>query len=412
MNSHPSTQPRYLAYIAWILASFFAFFQFFLQSAAGIFGAEWVKDFHLNKIELGNLSSAFYYTYTLMQIPAGILFDRYQPRTILAPALLILTLGILLLAYTHDYTIAIVARLLMGVGSSFGFIGLLQVCASYFGANRFTLMLGISEGITMFAVTASIMLLTWFMSFFSWRIAMAGSGVVTFILMLLIFYFFRHQSPQMEKQALSAKTILRQLQYIFTKPQVILGSLYGFFMFAIVSVFASLWGFLFLTHTYVMDRQLAANMIAIVFVGIAIGSPISGWLTKLSIEKRSILIIASALASITMGIIIFCPHLSYSLLYFLLFLSGLLCSAYIQCFAIIKDAVHPSLRATALAASNMLIMFAAPILQILIGWLLEHQFFGLTTNVALNYRLSLGLIPIGMMLAFILSFWLKEPLSD
>jgi MFS family permease len=403
---------RKTAYLLWLIASFFAFFQFFLQTATSILSIEWVRDFHLNKVELSNLSSAFFYTYTLMQIPAGILFDRYSPRYLLTCALLILTVGILLLSSTSSYAWAFFARLLMGVGSSFGFIGLLQVCASHFPANRFAIILGLSEGISMLAVTGGIMLLSWVISFYSWRFTLAGCGTITFILMLLTYYFFGKPVVPLnphEKHDLSFNVIFQQLNSIFTNQQMILGSLYGFFMFSIVTAFTSLWGFLFLTHTYNMTDQLAANMIATVFIGIAIGGPGSGWLAKILEGRKPILVGAAALATILMSIIIFCPHLPSTLLFILLFLMGLLCAAYIQCFAIIKDVVHPSVRATALAASNMIIMFGAPILQLWIGGLLQDSFFGWAKDIAMNYRLSLSILPAGMLIACLLSLWIKEP---
>jgi len=398
-------------YLVWLTATFFAFFQFFLQTATGVIGTEWQQDFHLSEVELSNLSSAFFYTYALMQIPAGILFDRFQPRYILASSAGVLTLGIFLLVYTDQYSVAFIARLLMGAGSAFGFIGMLQVCATNFPANRFAFMVGLSEGIAMSSVTFSIILLNWLVTHYSWRIAMAGCGCITFLIMLATYFFIRDQTikPHQAAQQLTVCSIAKTLKNIFTHPQVLLGSIYSFFMFAIVNAFTSLWGISFLMATNSLDKQTAANMVAMVFIGIAIGGPLSGWLSKIWEGARNILIGCAALATIVMSLIVFCPGIPSALLFVLFFLAGMFCSAYIQCFAVIKDSVPAAIRATALATSNMIIMIGAPILQLTIGWLLQNHFFALSDNTAMIYRLSLAILPIGMFIAFILAFYIKEP---
>lgn len=412
MSDQKISPIKLTALIPWIIATFYAFFQFLMQTAAGIMGPQWIQDFHIDKLDLSNLSAAFFYTYVLMQIPAGILFDRYPARYILTLAALILTCGCFLLAYTDNYDIAIMARLLMGLGSAFGFVGMLQVSATHFSPNRFAMMVGISEGLTMLGVTFGIVFLTWLVTHWSWRSAVLSGGVITFIVMIFTFLFVRDQTHKdrivHQKQFISIRIILQRLKIIFSNQQIILGSLFGFFMFSIVNVFASLWGISFLINTYPLSQQTAADMVAVIFIGIAIGGPLSGWVSKITNQKRNILLVGGGCATVTMSMIIFCPHIPELLLFVLFFLMGIFCSVYILCFGIIKDTVSPVICATALAATNMVIMSGAPLLQLLIGGLLQHHFFGITNNISMIYRLSLSILPIGMFIAFVSVFWMKE----
>lgn len=399
-----------MRYIIWFIASFFAFFQFYLQTAAGIIGAEWMRDFHLDKVGLSNLSAAFFYTYAFMQIPAGILIDRFPLRYILTMAAFILTLGNGLLAYTDNYHIALIARLLMGIGSSFGFVGLLQVCATYFSPKRFAFAVGVSEGAAMFGVTIGIVLLTWLVAHYSWRILIYGSAGISFLVMIAAFCLMRPPSTitHVSHQHInSLKVIAQRLKLILTNRHVILGSLYGFFMFSIVTAFASLWGVSFLMNTYAFDRQIAANMVATIFIGIAFGGPFSGWLSK-GVKHPSILLGASILAVFSMSAVVFIAAIPSIILYLLFFLSGAFAAAYIQCFAVIKESVHPSIRATALATANMIIMLGAPVFQLIIGSLLQSHFFGMSNDMASVYRYSLGLLPVGLVVAVILALKIRE----
>ncbi len=129
-----------LPFLAWFTVAFFVFFQFFLQTASSIMSEVWMHDFHLNKIELSNLSATFFYSYVLLQIPIGILYDRFKIKYILFTAAILLSIGCIMLSVVDSYELALVARFLMGVGSAFGFVGLLTVIITNFPANRFGFM--------------------------------------------------------------------------------------------------------------------------------------------------------------------------------------------------------------------------------------------------------------------------------
>jgi predicted MFS family arabinose efflux permease len=199
-----------------------------------------------------------------------------------------------------------------------------------------------------------------------------------------------------------------RLWIIFTNKQVMLCSIYSFLLFSIINAFTSLWGITFLTHVYSINRQDAANVMGMVFIGIAIGGPISGLISKQIDQSRVILIFGALFSTLVMSLVIFSPNLSLSFMFLLFLAAGAGCAVYVQCFAIVKNIVPPFVRATALASCNMIIMLGAPILQLIIGALLENHFFGLTDDVNTLYRLSLGLIPCGLFLAFLLALAIKE----
>ncbi len=403
---------KFNSYLSWFIASFFAFFQFLGQTAAGIMGSEWIKDFHLNAIGLSKLSAAFFYAYVLLQIPIGILFDRYSTRYVLAVSALVLMCGNFLLASTQSYPIAVIARGIMGAGSAFGFIGLLHVSANYFSPKRFTALVAFSECLVMLGVTIGVIVLTWLIAHQSWRNIIFDSGLIMGLVCLgALFFVGSPASKPLQKhsqQELSFKVIMYQLKQIISQQQVILSSIISFFIFSAISAFASLWGIIFLTHIYFFNHQAAANRVAMIFIGIAVGGPINGWLAKI-INFRTVLLFLGAAVWIIMSITIFFTFLSPFVLYILFFLIGFCASVYILYFTVIKETVNSDFRATALATANMIIMSSGSLMQLLIGWLLQNHFFNLTSNITTVYRLSLSVLPFGMLVAFILTFWIKEP---
>ena len=150
-------------YVAWFIATLFVIFQFFLQTASSVLSNSWTVDFSLNKVELGNLSAAFFYSYVFMQIPVGIVYDRFRVKNVLVCAAALLSSGCFILAMAQSYELAMLARVLMGVGSSFGFIGMLKIIIDNFKVNEFAFMLGLSESIGMIVITFGIILLAYFL---------------------------------------------------------------------------------------------------------------------------------------------------------------------------------------------------------------------------------------------------------
>jgi hypothetical protein len=133
-------------------------------------------------------------------------------------------------------------------------------------------------------------------------------------------------------------------------------------MFSIVNVFASLWGVSFLVHTALLSQQTAANMVAVIFIGVAIVGPFSSWLSKIINQRHIILLGGGSCTGVTTSMIIFCPHIPEGILFLLFFLIEIFSSVYILYFGMIKESVSPVMCTTTLAAMNMLIMSAASLL--------------------------------------------------
>ena len=74
-------------------------------------------DLHLNYEQMGMLMSAFFWTYTFVQIPVGWLAERYGPHRILAAGLTIWASATMLVGVAHTFSELLVLRLLLGVVS-------------------------------------------------------------------------------------------------------------------------------------------------------------------------------------------------------------------------------------------------------------------------------------------------------
>lgn len=391
-------------YLAWLSAAAFVFFQFFLQSSSAIMSEHWVHDFDLDEVELSNLSAAFFYSYIPMQIIAGILYDKFNEKIILLSSAIVLSLGCLTLGLVENYQLAIIARFFMGLGAASGFVGLLKIIQNNFTRDRFALMFGIAEAIGMIGVALGLIVLAAFLESFTWRSAMMVCGILAALLGGFIGLFVQKKKNQIEH--FSFLELIAQIKSVVTNKQVILCSIYGFFIISIMTCFTSLWGEPFLDTTYHFDPQTISLLLSTVFIGVAVGSPCNGWFVKLYGKHKELMLWESGLAFLLSMMIILIP-IPLPGLFVLFFLIGFFCSSAGPCYALVNDAVKNEVQATALAFSNMVIISSAPVLQLIIGKLLNSHAFGYAPTVLLNYRIALTILPLSYFIAFLTGFFIQ-----
>lgn len=405
--SYPS-RPR--AWLSWGITCSFVIFQFTLQTTASIMAKFWKIDFHISSLALANLSAAFFYLYVFMQIPAGLTYDKFNPRFIITFAAIALSLGCFIFSITHNYYIAFFARALMGIGASFGFVGMLHISAHWFSSKAFPIIVSLAETIAAFVMVANIIFLAWLVEGFGWRDTMFFASIVAFIIALLAFFIITGKTVPKTAAKIHEKTesIWKNLSRLVKNKQCWLIGVYGFFTFTIINIFTSLWGVPFLTTVYHFQLHTAAEMASMVFFGIAFGTLSLSWISMQLGRRKPILLFSAFAVCIFLTVLFAVPNLSRWLIYLLLFFSGFFSSAYVLTFTLIKELVPANYRAAALALTNTLMMISAPLLQPLVGFFISNEFFGLSHSLILTYRLALSILPIGLAIAVILVFFMQE----
>ena len=129
-------------YSIFLLAAFFVFYDIFIQISPGSLTHQLMQDLHIDASGLGMLSGIYFYTYLIMQIPAGLLYDRYPTRYVMFFPLLCTLVGALLFALSHTLLLASIARLLIGFGTAFAFISVAKVSADLFPKKYFPILIG------------------------------------------------------------------------------------------------------------------------------------------------------------------------------------------------------------------------------------------------------------------------------
>jgi MFS family permease len=148
-----------------------------LSIAAPLLKEEW----HLNASVLGMLFSAFFWTYTAMQFVGGGVFDRFDPRRVLALGFLVWSLATALTAVSTGFAMLLSLRLLLGVGESVICPTSSQILARYLPEER----RGFANGVVCGAMRCGAVVGTFggglLMAKYGWRPVFFGVGALSLL---------------------------------------------------------------------------------------------------------------------------------------------------------------------------------------------------------------------------------------
>lgn len=406
-----SRQNGFMAYWMFSLVSVFLLFIMGLQVSPSVMAIDLMEELKINSEQLGLLSGFFYYSYTFMQIPSGLIYDRLNAKYITGVACFLCAIGALLFGITDDFTNLCLARVLLGFGSSFAFVGALVVSARWFYSSWFAILAGVTQFLAGVGALTGALPLATAVQTYGWRASMIAMGLFGLFLTLALFFFIKDRPTSLEtiepSKGLSIKSSLKTLML---EPQNYYGAIYSFCTWGPVLIFAGLWGIPFFVTKYSVSNTDAAYWISWIWIGVAISSPLIGWLSDW-LKKRKIVLTLSALVGlVTSMILIYGPNLDGWLTATMLFLFGLACAAQILAFALIKENNRQSVIATGMGLNNMAVVMGGAVFQPLVGYLMnkvQPEAGGI--YVISSYLFSLGIVPICFFIAFLVSlFLIKE----
>lgn len=388
----------------WLVSVLFVLFQFFLQLSSGVIIGAIMQDMSLSALTAGALSASFYIVYTALQIPVGVLFDCKNPRLLLSVTTLLCSIGCFAFASSYSLPGLFVGRTLIGIGSAFAFVGLSHLLREHFPLRKFSFMIGLSETIGLLATVIGIISLGSIISHWGWRYFIYGASVTGLIISMLAWIYIPAQT--------AAKTPMKHYQHqvvtiLRNKKLWINGAFIGL-TFTIVTVFGAMWASSFIQVKLNCSLKDASFINACFFLGTAISCPLFGWLGA-QLTRRKPLIFASSLSTtILFLILIYSPTQSYIWTSSLMFMVGLCCGAYILTYPIANELSPAGSLSTCTGFINTLALVTTPLLQPLVGFLLD--LFSLTGKdyTLANYQNALLIIPVSLIVACILACYLPE----
>lgn len=373
---------------AWSLSGLFYSYIFFVRVAPSVMTSELMSDFAVNAAVLGNLSAVYFYAYAGLQIPVGMLHDRFGPRRVLTGAALLCAAGGLMFATAEALWVAYVGRALVGAGSGFALVGTFKVASMWHPPRRFAMLIGLAIAFGTAGAIGAQAPLAAAVALAGWRGTMIAAAAFGCALAALIWLVVGDGADGHAHAGTPRISAWRSLKGVTSNPQTWFLALICGATGAPILAFAALWGVPYLVEAYGVTRPTAAFTTSLALVGFGVGGPIFGWFSDRAGRRKPQLIVACCAMLATFAAVVYVPGLALWAIQALLFTLGLAVGACMVCYAAARE--HNRAGAVGITTSMINIMGTVfgGALQPVIGWILDLHWDGRMEGGARIYSVA------------------------
>ena len=337
--------------ISWALGCVFYMLQYAIRSSPGVMIGELSQAFDLSAFEISSILGAYYYTYALASLLAGIAYDRYGAKYPIAIGAGILCLGCLLFAVSGTLS-GYTGRLLQGAGSAFSFTGCVYLASRGFPAKYIATAIGITQCMGMLGGSSGQFitgpLIEHGLSVHTFWITMGIAGGVICVLLFL-------STPKelaTDGKKKPTGSIISPYKIVFSNLQSYLSGIISGLLFVPTTVFAMTWGISFLVSDRGMERHAAVLASAMVPMGWVIGCPLLGFISDRIGRRKPVLIGGSLIMILCFLQLFFLPDLVPALVSMLIF--GVASGAAMIPYTMIKEANPDEVKGSATGGINFI----------------------------------------------------------
>lgn len=355
---------------------------FFHRMAPAVVADDLMRSFGTSGAALGSLAAMYFYIYTVMQIPAGVLADTLGARLTVSMGNLLAGGGSILFGVADSFWQASCGRALVGLGVSVVFVGLFKSNSVWFSERNYGVISGLTLLLGNVGAIASAGPLAALLGICSWRTIFVVLGYVTVALAVLTLLLVRNRPEDKgfpsvrEMEGRPNHRPRDQHWWPDLKGVVATRAVWPIFwvnmgMVGTMLAFVGLWAIPMLRDLYGLDRSAAAAYTTVSLAGFALGSMFAGWLSD-RIGRRKPVILAGTIFYVLACLSLVTLSLESRFVGLLFFaLLGLGCGGFIVTFASAKEVVPPALAGMAVGLVNTGLFLGAAVMQPLFGWVMD-----------------------------------------
>jgi len=407
---------------AWLVTLTAALFFFFVYIQINLFNAinpYLLKEFNLTAAQLGQFSSYYFIINVALLFPAGMLLDRVSPYKIILISMITGILGTLVFSFANSFSMLIVSRIMIGLCGTCCFLGCIKIASRWFPPQRMALVTGLVVTMAMLGGIMAQVPFTLLTDHMGWRNALLVDAGIGVLITLLIVVFVRDYPPgskaMIEKQAsqLSNMSFFKLLGKVVANPQNIFSGLFISLVNLPVFIIGAMWGSMYFVQAHNLTRAQATFITSMLFFGLIIGSPLFGWISDYLKKRRLPMIVGAAASLAVMLVIMYIPHLSFTMFLILFFVLGVLIGSQIIGYPLIAESNSMFLTGAATGLASIFIL-GMGMTQSLFGWLLglnwDHTVIngGEPIYAVSDYNLAMLILPVGFAIGLIAALLCKE----
>lgn len=399
------------------IATIFYLYELTLRVAPSVMTNDLMVTFNATSTMLGVLISFYYYAYTILQLPCGVILDKMGPRNLLGISALLCVFGSLLFAGSGEIYTAQIGRFLVGAGSACAFISCLQIAANLFHKKYFVLLAGITNMMGTLGGLFGGPPIARAVNSIGWQNTTYLLAVIGLVIAGFVFILVPKKLGQERADTKMQTSITTSISKLLRNSQIIFSGLIAGFMYLPIDAFAELWAVPFFMTKYGIGNEQASLASAIIFVGVAIGSILMAMIAR---KIRSYM--KTIRVSIILTSVLFVPLIytgcNIFVAFAIVFVIGLLTGAQPISFTCAKNNSDSEISGTTLALTNCIVMLIGSIFQPFLGALLDFFWTGQVNQNGLRvydascYEKAVLIIPVFLMLAYLVSLFVRETIDS
>lgn len=392
---------------------------FFHRLCPAVIALDIQASFGLTGTLLGVLGSAYFYSYAIMQLPTGLMADSWGPRKTVSSFFILAGIGSIIMGVAPSLTVAVLGRILVGIGVSTVFVCNFKLLSEWFSARQFLVMGSAFMVMGGLGALSSSAPLAWVSNAIGWRMTLVAVGVITLAMAGLVYGFVRNRPAEMglmpvksDGQAADEKIgLMDGMKMVAFSSRFWPIAIWAFCVVGISFAVGGLWGGPYLMQIYGLSKTAAGGVLSTFALALILGSPLFGWLGN-RIGRKPVLIACSLLLIVVCVLMSWLVDaLSMPALYILFFCFFLTGGAIGPVVATVSKELFPvGISGTSVGVVNLFPFAGATFFQILIGVVLTAQSDGRIPYATAGYRYMFLICLAGATLSLAAAVVMKETL--
>ena len=382
-----SAKPSGYRWVVFCLLAFGYLLVYFHRLCPAVVALDMQADLQASGALLGFLAAAYFYPYALMQLPSGLLSDSWGPRKTITIFFALAGAASIFLGMVESMGLAILARILVGLGVAMLFVPTMKVMTSWFKTEEFARMTGILMAVGGLGAYTASRPLAWLSDKIGWRGSFVTIGAATLVVAAAIWILVRNTPQDMGLPVVNqpaqdspgkAKTIglAQGMKMVLSSGPFWFLAVWFYFSFSIFFSFGGLWGGPYLMHVYGLSKAEAGNILGMLALAMIVGSPFFSWLSdKVFRSRKKVIVLASIITlGLTIPLAFFPDAMNRPSLYLLCFLLGMFNSAVVVvAFTSAKELFPVEIAGTSVGLVNLFPFLGGAVAPPILGAILEAQ---------------------------------------
>jgi sugar phosphate permease len=283
---------RRRAWAIWLVGLAVYVLAVFHRSSLGVAGIMASERFGASATELALFTVLQLVVYAAMQVPVGVLLDRFGSRAMLLAGLVLMTGAQLAFSFAETLPAAIVARAVLGAGDAMIFLPVLRLVSAWFLVRQAPMVTQLTGQVGQSGAILAAGPLAWGLHALGWTRAFAIASSVGVLLMVAVVLVVKN-SPYREDGTVKVKlaALARTLRLVWGNPGTRLGMWSHFSGQFSVTVFGMLWGYPFLVRAQGLSPREASVLLMVMTAWIVLAGVVLGHLTSRHPYHRSHLVL-------------------------------------------------------------------------------------------------------------------------